>query len=56
MTQGDIYAVAGTGITGFTGDGGPAVHATLEDPQSAAINPAGNLLIGDGTRIRQVTP
>jgi hypothetical protein len=56
MTAGDIYTVAGTGVRGFNGDGGLAVKAALEDPQSAAVDGDGNLVIGDGPRIRQVTP
>jgi hypothetical protein len=56
MTAWDIYTVAGTGVRGFNGDGGLAVKAALEDPQSAAVDGDGNLVIGDGPRIRQVTP
>jgi hypothetical protein len=54
MIAGDIYTVAGTGTTGWSGDGGPAVKAALEDPQSVAVDSTGNLVIGDGPRIRQV--
>ena len=54
MIAGDIYTVAGVGTTGWSGDGGPAVKAVLEDPQSAAVDSIGDLVIGDGPRIRQV--
>ena len=55
MTAGDIYAVAGVGIRGFTGDGGPALKAALENPQSVAADGIGDLVVGDGIRIRQLT-
>ncbi len=32
MTAGDIYTVAGDGTAGFSGDGGPATSAELNDP------------------------
>jgi uncharacterized protein (TIGR03437 family) len=46
--------VAGTGKEGFTGDGGPAASAMLAAPRDVALDIAGNLLIGDGMRIRRV--
>ncbi len=54
MTAGDIYTVAGTGTTGFSGDGGAAVSARIRAPQGVAIDAAGNLVfidIGSG-RVR----
>jgi hypothetical protein len=47
MTAGDIYSVAGTSRSGFSGDGGPASHARLFDPQSVTVDGAGNLVIAD---------
>jgi hypothetical protein len=55
MTSGDIYTVAGDGVPGFAGDGGPASQAELVQPSSIAETPSGNLVIGDALRIRQVT-
>jgi hypothetical protein len=55
MTAGDIYTVAGTGSVGYTGDGGPATSAELDDPGTAISDPAGDLLIGDGPRLREVS-
>jgi sugar lactone lactonase YvrE len=54
MTAGDIYTVAGGG-TGLS-DGGPATQATLNYPNSVAIDGTGNLLIADtlNNRIRVV--
>jgi hypothetical protein len=56
MTAGDIYTVAGNGLSGFSGDGGPAAKARIFAPQDAAVDGAGNLLIVDrgNDRIRVV--
>ena len=49
--------VAGTGIPGYAGDGGPAATAQLRNPFDIAIDAAGNLYIADSgnSRIRKVT-
>jgi trimeric autotransporter adhesin len=56
MTAGDIYTVAGDGALGFAGDGGPATSAELFDPDSVAVDAAGNLVIADtgNERVRVV--
>ena len=56
MTAGNIYTIAGTGTAGFSGDGGPATGAGLNDPEGVAVDPAGNLLIADShnRRVRVV--
>src|SRR5262249_3542865 len=56
MAAGHIYTVAGHGVVGFDGDGGPAVRAALHRPYSVAVDGAGNLLIADNgnNRIRAV--
>jgi len=46
MTAGDIYTIAGGG-TSSLGDGGPATAATLDHPESVAVDANGNLLITD---------
>jgi hypothetical protein len=53
---GVITTVAGTGIPGFAGDGGPATSAQLDFPTSVAVDGAGNLFIADinNHRIRKV--
>jgi sugar lactone lactonase YvrE len=53
---GIISTFAGTGIPGFSGDGGPATRAHLRQPHSIAVEPSGKLLICDigNHRIRQV--
>ena len=44
---GDIATVAGTGITGATGDGGPGTQATLNGPMAIAFDSANNMFISD---------
>ena len=44
---GVIRHVAGTGKTGFTGNGGPAREATLSGPKGLAIGPDGNVYLAD---------
>jgi len=53
---GVITTVAGTGVAGFSGDGGKATLAQLNDPLGVAVDAAGNLYIADETnsRIRRV--
>lgn len=51
-----VTTVAGTGKPGFSGDGGPAAQAQLNQPHSIQFDPDGNLLICDiaNHRIRRV--
>ena len=44
---GSITTVAGTGVPGYTGDGGLATAATLNSPEGVAVDAAGNLYIAD---------
>ena len=44
---GQISTVVGNGGVGYTGDGGPATKATLNNPASIAFDGAGNLYIAD---------
>lgn len=55
---GVITTVAGTGVSGFGGDGGPATSAQLADPTAVIVNAAGRVLISDrgNRRIRYVEP
>ncbi len=50
-----ITTVAGTGVRGYSGDGGAAVAAQLRNPRGVAVDGAGNLYIADENhRIRRV--
>jgi sugar lactone lactonase YvrE len=53
---GTISTLAGTGVAGFSGDGGPAARAQLRQPHSIVIDRQGQLLICDigNQRIRKV--
>ena len=55
---GDVTTVAGNGSLGFSGDGGPALNAQLNNPQGVTVDPAGNIYVGDlyNYRIRKITP
>ena len=55
---GIITTVAGNGNKGFSGDGGPATGASLDDPEHVAVDGSGNLFISDvlNNRIRKVSP
>jgi len=47
MTAGDIYIIAGTGSANYTGDGGPAVAATLDEPEGVDVDTSGNIVFVD---------
>src|SRR6202453_3660290 len=56
-TTGIVSTVAGDGVAGYSGDGGAATSAELNDPRGVAVNTAGNIYIADtdNNRIRKVT-
>jgi sugar lactone lactonase YvrE len=51
-----VSIIAGTGVCGFSGDGGPATSAQLNGPTGLALAPDGGLAIvdSDNCRIRKV--
>lgn len=46
-TAGTIYSIAGTGTAGYTGDGGPAIRATLHQVPGVSADIHGNIYIAD---------
>ncbi len=55
-SSGFISTIAGTGISGYSGDGGPATASKLNGPQGVFPDDFGNLYISEATnhRIRKV--
>ena len=57
-SSGIIYTIAGTGIAGYSGDGGQASAAKLWGPNDITVDGAGNIFIADANnyRIRKIDP
>jgi uncharacterized protein (TIGR03437 family) len=55
---GTITTIAGTGVAGYAGDGGPAAQAQLNGPSALALDSAANLYIADSGNhvIRRISP
>ncbi len=55
--SGIITTIAGNGSSGFSGDGGAATAAALNNPHGIAIDSSGNLYVADASnqRIRKIT-
>ncbi len=53
---GNVSVFAGNGTVGETGDNGAATAAQLNRPESVAVDPSGNVYIGEvsGQRVREV--
>ena len=51
-TDGIITTVAGTGQRGFSGDGGPATQAELDNPLGLVLDAEGNLYFWDARNFR----
>lgn len=53
-----IHTFAGTGVPGFSGDGGPANQAQINNPHGLSFDREGNLYFADtdNHRIRKITP
>ena len=55
---GFITTIAGTGVSGFSGDGGAALAAEITTPAGIAVDPSGRVYFADeeNGRIRVLTP
>jgi len=55
-SSGTITTIAGTGTSGFSGDGGPPASAELSFSMEVAVDTAGNVYIADtnNARIREI--
>jgi sugar lactone lactonase YvrE len=55
---GVIGTIAGTGERGFSGDGGPAMGAALNEPYGVAVDRAGTIYFADrlNRRVRRIDP
>lgn len=56
--DGIITTIAGNGAAGYSGDGGPATEAALNEPRCVAVDAVGNVYVADTVnhRIRKVSP
>jgi sugar lactone lactonase YvrE len=45
--SGNVTVFAGTGVSGFSGDGGPAISAKFNTPSDIVMDGAGNLYVAD---------
>lgn len=54
--SGRIFTVAGSGVPGYSGDGGPATAARLREPGDLAFDAAGKLYVSDvgNNRVRRI--
>ena len=52
IATGEISTFAGTGWSGFSGDGAPAVDARLHSPAGVAVDASGNVYIADSRNWR----
>jgi uncharacterized protein (TIGR03437 family) len=54
---GFISTVAGNGLAGYSGDGGPALSAMVGSPNGVAVDASGSIYISDGSLfVRKVYP
>ncbi len=59
VPSGTVITIAGNGVGGFSGDGGPATDASISGPYGSAIGPDGTLYFADNRQLphpRRSTP
>ena len=47
VSTGNIATVAGNGVAGYSGDGGAATSAAINNPEGVKVDPSGNIYIAD---------
>lgn len=47
LAAGEVRTIAGTGVSGYSGDGGPATDAQLHEPKAVTVDPDGRVYIAD---------
>ncbi len=52
-----VYTLAGTGVAGFSGDGGPATAAKIQDAQAVTVDSCDNVYFSDvpNYRVRKIS-
>jgi sugar lactone lactonase YvrE len=55
-SDGIISTIAGYGVSGYSGDGGPAAYAQLDHPTGIAVDTRGRLFVADtnNSRVRKI--
>ncbi len=56
VTGNIVTTVAGNGTNGVSGDGGPAIDATLANPRSIAVGSDGTIYVGGSAQVRAIGP
>lgn len=51
-----LVRIAGTGVPGFSGDGGPAIAAQIDGLQACCFGPGGEIYLAANNRIRKIDP
>ena len=54
--NGILTTIAGTGVCGFAGDGGPSTKAQISGPEGIAFDSRGDIYFVDGSRVRMINP